>query len=713
MPVRRPTPIALLGLVASLAPALPRPAAAQPRPATSTTSAASAPRAATLPPRGIRRDLSMTRSIQRAHAAGTRDSTGRPGPRYWQLAVDYDIAARLDPATATVTGRERVTLRNTSDSALRTIVLRLDQNIYAPNVPRAETVPEITEGMVVTALAVNGAAVDLSDRTGAAGRAARRADAPPTAPTASGMTQTVALVRLPTPIPAGGTATLDAEWRFRVPRADGVRGLRMGRWADTLFQVAQWYPRVAVYDDLRGWDTEPYLGPSEFHNNFGRFDVRLDLPAGWVVGATGELQNAADVLTPAARERLAGVLASDSTRPIVAADERGAGRATAAGPGTGANAGRLTWHFTADSVNDFAWAASDRFVWDATRATIPGRGAIPVHLLYLPGNTDEFRRAGPVVRHALEFYSRLWMPYAWRTFTMVDGPEGGMEYPTFIMSGLGAADHEVGHQWWPMMVGVNETWYGFMDEGFNQYMNALSSADLRGRPPVLDGVGQSYGRISGNETEAPLAWNANYGGPNYGFQAYGKAPMMLSMLGGIVGDSAVQRAMAEYARAWRFKKPSPWDFAFMMDRALGRDLGWFWHAWFNTTDAVDGAIDGVATRGRRTTVTVRQAGQMPAPVVLEVRLPATGPAVRPMANARLVDDTTAVVTWPVEVWFDGRRTFDAVLDFGGRVPTRITLDPARRFPDRDPSDNAWPRAERAERAERTPRAAMAAPARTP
>jgi hypothetical protein len=505
-------------------------------------------------------------------------------------------------------------------------------------------------------------------------------------PAASGVTTTVATVALPTPIAPKGEATLDAEWSFKVPNVGGGFSERMGRWADSLYQVAQWYPRVAVYDDLRGWDTDPYLGPSEFYNNFGRFDVRVDVPAGWLVGATGVLRNPEQVLTPAARERLARVLGSDSTVTIVGAAERGAGRAT-----LGSEGGRLVWHFTADSVADFAWATSDRFVWDATRATIPERGAVPVHVLYEPGSAREYAAAGPVVRHALEFYSRLWMPYAFPQLTIVDGPEGGMEYPSIIFSGVGAADHEAGHQWWPMMVGVNETWYGFMDEGFNQYMNRLSRYDRAGRAPSLDSLGQSYGRVSGNEREAPLMWDANYGGPNYSFQAYGKAPLMLSALGGVVGDSAVWRAMSEYAKAWRFKHPSPWDFAFFMDAQLGRDLGWFWYYWLFTTERVDGSVERVTTAGGRTTVTVRQDGEMPSPVVLEVKLAAAGPAVRAMPNARMVDATTAVVTWPVDVWFDGRRTFDAVLDFGGRAVERVTLDPGARFPDRDPSDNVWPR----------------------
>ncbi|HEY0528003.1 MAG TPA: M1 family metallopeptidase [Gemmatimonadaceae bacterium] len=641
-----------------------------------------------LPERPVRRDIPMTDMIRRAFAAGTRDSSGRPGRNYWQLWTDYKINARLDSATSVVTGREVVTIRNNSDSAMRSVVLRLDQNFFRGDAGRLEAPSEVTEGMRLSRLVINGQTLNAGDTLGDAipGTNRRRA------PLARVLTQTSARIPLATPIAAHSSATMEADWTFRVPRADNGRGSRMGRWADTLYQVAQWYPRVAVFDDLRagGWDTEPYLGPSEFYNNFGHFDVSLDLPAGWLVGATGVLQNPNDVLTSTARDRLSHVLDSDSVRTIVSSAERGPGKSTAAGTG-----GRLVWRFVADSVADFAWATANQFVWDATRATIPTRGPVPVNMFYLPGHAQAYAAGGRTVRHALEFYSKLWMPYAFPQLTMVDGPELGMEYPMFIMSAVFAADHETGHQWWPMMVGVNETWYGFMDEGFNQYMNILSDADFEGKPAVLDSLGQQYGRISGNEAEAPLMWDANYGGPLYGFQAYGKAPMMLSALGGVVGDTAVQRAMSEYAKAWRFKHPSPWDYAFFMNNALHQDLSWFWNYWLFTTERVDESIQNVATKGRTTTVTVRQAGEMPSPVVLRFEFAPGGAALRTSANTRVVDANTAIVTYPADVWFSGSRTFNASLDFGGRTPTRVTLDPFFRFPDRNTADNVWPRAQAA------------------
>ncbi len=500
-----------------------------------------------------------------------------------------------------------------------------------------------------------------------------------------GLSTTSAQILLVDPIPSGESATLDIDWSFEVPVAESGRGLRMGAWGDTLFQVAQWYPQVAKYDDLRGWDTEPYLGSSEFYNNFGRFDVRIDVPAGWTVGATGVLQNPEEVLSSQTRERLAGVVESDETRTIVGPEDFGPGIATADGD-------RLVWHFVAEEVNDFAWASSPSYVWLATGVQIPGAERIPFHWMYLPGHADRYEGADTRGRHALQFYSELWMPYAFPQLTMVDGPDTGMEYPMFIMSALGAEDHEIGHEWWPMMVGTNETWYGFMDEGFNVYMNILSSADRRGVEPPLDGRGQSYGRISGNEMEAPMMWNANYGGPMYGFQAYSKAPLMLSMLGGVVGDEEVWRAMSEYARAWVFKHPSPWDYMFFMNDALGRDLGWFWYYWLFTTESVDGSLAGVAPSATGTSVTVRQDGQMPSPVVLKVTFTGETPSVSGLDNAWMAEDGSVIVRFPVDVWFAGDRTVDVALPFDFDTVESVVWDPLGRFPDRNPEDNVWERA---------------------
>ncbi len=639
--------------------------------------------------RAIRRDIPLPNPIKKAYESGTRDFNGRPGPNYWQLRTDFEIKVHLTPATHTLTGQQTITIHNTSPDELDRIVLRLDHNVFRPLSQRGSSTPaETTDGMVVTRVAIDGKDIDLT----APARGRSRRQSPDTSPQnrIRGLKQTVATISLASPIAPNSKAVLDIDWHTQLPGGTEGRGHRMTqRWGENLFQPTQWFPRVAKYDDMLGWDTSPYLGPAEFNNNFGSFDVFIDAPGGWIVTGTGVLQNPKEVLTDLARERLATVLDSDKEITIVGEDEVGPGKSTAKGE-------RLVWHFHADMVNDFAWATAANYIWKATRATIPGKGHIPIHMVFLPERASRFTRAGEIGRHALEFYSKLWIPYPFPQLTMQDGPSAGMEYPMVINSNQGAADHEIGHQWWPMMLGTNETWYGWMDEGLNVYMNRLSNADMRGTEASFDGLGQSYGRISGNPLEPSMMHPANYSGSMYGFQTYQKAPQMLSMLGGIVGDAEVQRAMKEYTKVWAFKHPTPWDFASFMSQSLDVELGWFWYYWLWTTESVDGSIKSVETSNGKTLVSIRQEGQMPSPVVLKVEFVTDSKnEKRTLADLRLVenavqqDDGSVVVTWPVDVWFEGSREFQASLAFQGQQISKITLDPKRRFPDSNSTDNIW------------------------
>lgn len=635
--------------------------------------------------RAIRRNIPLTNTIQKAYKAGTRDTSGRPGANYWQLKTDFSINASLNPATQTITGSETISLHNNSPDKLDRLVLRLDHNIFRPRVPRGFSVPaETTEGMVVTRIKVNGVEVDLKAVPPRQGRPVQ-GQAPQKLEKSfvMGLDQTVATVVLANPIDAKSVATIEIDWNTKLPGGDTGQGHRMTqRWESKLFQPTQWFPRLAKYDDLRGWETNVYLGPSEFYNNYGKFDVKIEVPAGWLVSGTGVLQNSSEALAPFVRERLASALKTDEEIMIVKEDERGVGKALLPRD-------KNVWHFVADEVNDFAWATSNEFVWRSTRANIPTKGYVPVHMFYLPERARFFEQAGKNARHALEFYSKLLIPYAFPQLTLQDGPSAGMEYPMVINSNQGAADHETFHQWIPMMVGTNETRYGWMDEGFNQYSNILSDADADGKPFSIDNLGQNYGRISGNEDEPMMMWNANQGGTFYGFQTYQKVMMMFSMLGGMVGDDVMNAAVRKYVDTWKFKHPSPWDFTFFMNKELGRDLNWFWYYWLFTTERVDGSIKNVAMKSDKATVTVHQAGEMPSPVVLKVEFADGSDKIKQMPNAKMLNDKTAIVKWDVDVWFNGDRDFQATLDFGKRKISKITLDPFGRFPDSDNKDNVW------------------------
>lgn len=604
------------------------------------------------PERAVRRDIPLGPQIRRAYAKGTRDSTGAPGSRYFQQSVDYKIDATIDPATNQLRGSETITLHNTTPDTLKTIVVRLYQNYFTPTVERTDYVTDITDGITIERLSVNGASIQLKDRK------------------AYNMNDRVAAVTPSSPVMPGADVTIEAAWHFTVPSVDTTaRGERMGRFGNYLYQIAQWYPQIAMYDDMRGWDTDQYLGIGEFYNQYGRFDVRITAPGGWLLGATGDLQNPAEVYSQRTRDRLALAMKTDSTVHVVNADERGA---TATAPGS-----TLTWHFTAPRVNDFAFSVSRDYVLEATRSNIPGKGYIPVYALYLPQHTA-YRTNNTVYggARALEEHSRFLFPYEFSQGTIADGPETGMEYPMIIFngSGVGTAVHEFGHSWFPMMVGSNETRYGWMDEGLNDFIDVPALANITKAPVNYQNRSAGYQRVAGSELEAPMMWPSDYAGPNGGVATYSKAPIALYALGGIVGDSAVRTALANYAVQWKFKHPSPWDFFMSMSKSLGKDIGWFWNEWFFTTYTLDQSIQSVATEGPSAVITVYDKGDMVMPVI---------------AKVVFADSTSETVTAPVEVWFGGSRHMSVSVSSRGRTIRTVTLDPENRFQDVDRTNNVW------------------------
>lgn len=606
------------------------------------------------PDRAVRRDIPLGPQIRRAYVRGTRDSTGAPGQRYFQQSVDYTIDATVDPSSNQLRGSEKIVIHNTTPDTLTSVVVRLYQNYFTPTVERTDYVTDITDGITIERLSVNGAPIALADRR------------------VYVVNQRIAIVRTPTPILPGADATIETGWHFTVPNVDTLeRGERMGRFGNYLYQIAQWYPQIAMYDDMRGWDLDQYLGYAEFYNQFGRFDVRITAPGRWLLGATGDLQNPAEVYSRRTRDRLAMAMQTDTTIHVVSANERGAS-ATASGS-------TLTWHYIAPRVNDFAFAVSRDYVLDATRSNIPGKGYIPVYALYLPQHrgyvSNGTLQAGA---RALEEHSRFVFPYEFSQGTIADGPETGMEYPMIIFNGtsVGTTVHEFGHEWMPMMVGSNETRYGFMDEGFNEYIDAPAMANITRVPTNYADSYSGYRRVAGSELEAPMMWPSDYTGPNGGIAVYTKAPAALYALGAVVGDSAVRKAFANYAVQWKYKHPSPWDFFMSMNRSLGKDLGWFWNEWFFTTYTFDQAIEQVKLDASTATITIRDKGDLVGPIILSVDW---------------TDGTSEPVTQPAETWFSGTRVATVSVPLKGRAIKAIRLDPENRFQDLITTDNLWPR----------------------
>ena len=457
-------------------------------------------------------------------------------------------------------------------------------------------------------------------------------------------------VDLDRPLPPHGAVSLDVAWHHQIPRfgRTGRQQFPQG-W---LYQVAQWYPRLAVYDDVRGWNTDQYIGSSEFYLEYGDFDVTLTLPAGYTVAGTGVLRNPLEVLPATIRRRLAAAAHADTIVHIIAADE--VGTPALLPPGTGPT---RTWHFTATNVRDFAWGAAPNFIWDAT-----SWDGILMQAFYPPTVADVWKTAADMNRHAVMIHSR-WFHYPWPTAISVEGPVGGMEYPMITFDNAHnekelyyTIAHEHGHEWFPMIVGSDERLYPVDGRGL-QHLHRLVQLPrpLSGRHDPHSGRSSSARCAPTSSSCAPTAasrrrsWRARIA-PRTGFMsgwnAYGKPAVALHFLREQVVDSgAFDDAFREYVRRWAFKHPQPADFFRTMNDALGEDLSWFWRGWFVRSDHLDQAVDSVVQRDT--------AGQTLTRVFLSSRLEMVAPVELRVTGG---DSYVAHVKLPVEAWLRGQRT---------------------------------------------------------
>ncbi len=615
----------------------------------------------------------------RAVELGTRTRTGRPGAAYWVQHARYAIQARLDPSTDRVSGRERVVYLNNSPDTLRRLAVHVRQNVFAAGNPRRQSAP-ITGGMRLDRVAVNervvppkSAGVDVVPITDVAKRQVSDVGGY----TVDG---TVMWLPLPAPLVPHDSVRLDLAWSYVVPPSpsDG----RQGREDHHLYFMGYWYPQVAVYDDVHGWVADPYLLEAEFYMDPADYDVRLTVPRGWVIGATGTLGNADEVLSPVARGRLAEARRTGSVVHVV---EPGAD-AAAAFIGRGAT---TMWHFTAPDVRDFAWGASDQYVWDATRAfvTDSGRASPDTVNIY-----SFYRRNAPAVawvlggarftRDAIEQLSTYLWRYPWPTMTSMEGvlDSGGMEYPMMTvmqpwadtLSLAGDLMHETGHMWFPMQVGSNETRHPWMDEGFTQFDVAQGMRALYGEPRTGGRPGDSEAGQRGLYLDAArtghdmtLMWPGDlYPQDLYFIMFYDKTAQVLAALRGVLGEETFHRAYREYGRRWTGKHPYPYDFFNTVSDVARRDLGWFFTTWFYQPWPLDQAIASVDTRGDSTTITIDDRGLAPMPVDLAITR---------------VDGTVQRLTVSADVWLTGLRRH-VVRVPGVPAVVRVVIDPDGRFP---------------------------------
>ena len=406
--------------------------------------------------------------------SAVRTASGRPGPAYWQQRADYQIDVTLDPATSLVTGQERITYHNNAPEALPELWLQVEQNICAPG--------SVATTLDQPPLVFLSASFDFSCK-GFVGGDSLLTVVVNGSPARTTVFGTMMRIDLAVPVASGSTALLDIRWRFTVPSYGAGR---MGH-DGTLYELGQWYPQMAVYDDVTGWNHEPYIGAGEFYLEYGKFDVNITLPSTYVVAATGVLGNPTDVLTRAQLARLARARGSDTAIAIItkAEAERAGSSQRLSAP-----APQRTWRFSADSVRDFAWAAAPNFRWDASNYS-----GIQINTYYRPSATL-WPEANKMAREAVKHYSEQWLRYPYPHASAIEGPIEGMEYPmmTFDPAGPVRTDlqwvvaHELGHQWFPMLVGSNERLFPWMDEGFNTFIDLQNAANYWHGTPYGDTI---------------------------------------------------------------------------------------------------------------------------------------------------------------------------------------------------------------------------------
>jgi len=603
----------------------------------------------------------------------TRSASGQPGQHYWQNRADYQIKATLNEASpdTTITGEVTVTYTNNSPDNLDYLWMQLDQNLFKPDSRGAATTPMGGDRFDVKGFTKGGYHIESVSVT-------YKGDTYTVEPV---ITDARMQLRLNKPMEGKGEKIqVKVNYSFAIPYYGADRMGRKLFKQGWVYELAQWYPRMCVYDDVEGWNTLPYMGLGEFYCDYGDYDVYLTAPANMTVASSGDLQNPKEVLTETQQKRLEEARASDKTVMIIKPDEVGT-------PGAHLNKdGMLTWHFKMLNTRDVSWAASQAFIWDAAKVNLPsGRKCISqsTYPVESSGN-DSWGRSTEYLKYSIEIYSDKYFEYPWNSATSVSGVALGMEYPgiIFCLSNLkngqlwGDITHEIGHNWFPMIVGTNERKFMWMDEGFNTFINEYSTEKFnngeyfnsKNRPANM--IARMMPRLKDPLMTAPEAQN------DYG-QYYVKTSMGLDILRNVVlGPDRFDYAFNEYIKHWAFKHPLPYDFFRAMNDAAGEDLNWFFQPWFFTTDELDQAIQGVTyvkddpTKGAVITLVNKE--KLAMPVDLKVT----------QANGK-----TEVIHLPVNIWQRGG-VWSFVYPSTSNIQS-LEIDPDHQLPDVDRKNNVW------------------------
>ncbi len=602
-----------------------------------------------------------------------RSADGAPGPDYWQNSVNYEIHATLDEKDTILRGDVTIHYTNNSPNSLHYLWLLLDQNIFEPGSRGWDATPVSGDRFDVQGYTKGG---DHVQSVSATYNGKTYALNPV-------ITDTRMQLRLPFTLqPNGGEVTVKVTYFFHIPKYGADRMGRLYTKNGIIYELAQWYPRMCVYDDIHGWSTLPYMGLGEFYCEYGNFDYYITVPADMIVAGSGDLQNPEQVLTKTELKRLKKARQSDKTIQIITKSEVGKKSTRPKHKGT------LTWHFKMQNSRDVSWAASKVFRWDAARINFPS-GRKGISMAVYPQESagpHAYGRATQYLKQSIEFYSKNYFEYPWNSATAVAGVALGMEYPGIIFCKYDIKDgslwhdvtHEIGHNWFPMIVGSNERRFMWQDEGLNTFINDFASAWFNHGEygdtshTVSPRAAHMLARIS----EPLMTRPANMGLHDYGAY-YFKTSLALHILRhSVIGPKRFDYAFKTYINRWAFKHPQPQDFFRSMNDAAGEDLNWFWKEWFYTNWKLDQAVESVSyvdkDPSKGALITLENLDKMALPVTVKIT----------EANGKTHTKKLPVVIWQRGgVWTFKYPSTSAI--------TSVIIDPNHELPDVNRKNNQW------------------------
>ena len=604
-----------------------------------------------------------------------RSASGAPGPKYWQNRVDYNISATLDEATSKVKATITITYKNNSPEKLPYLWLQLDQNSFK----------EGSRGLSITPAKSRYGAQGENFSGGYEITNLSVSQKSKTVKFTSLVEDTRMQIRLDQPMAANGdVAVIKMDYTYQIPVLGSDRTGHLTTKNGEIFAVAQWFPRMSVYDDILGWNTLPYWGAGEFYCEFGDITFDVTVPASHIVMGSGELLNPQEVFTATQLQRWNEAKNSDKTVHIRT-------EAEVTDPKSRPAKDKLTWKFKMINTRDAAWSSSKAFVLDAARINLPSGKkslAVSAHPVESNGN-DGYGRAVEYVKASIEHYSKMWLEYPYPMAVNVATNIGGMEYPGIVFCGWkakkgdawGVIDHEFGHIWFPMIVGSNERKFGWMDEGFNTFINDLSSTEFNNgeykpRKMNMHAIGKQV--IGNPKFENMMLMPDGMAEANIGINLYYKPSWALHVLRDqILGKDRFDFAFRQYINNWAYKHPTPYDFFRTMENAAGEDLSWFWKSWFLNNWKMDQGISEVKEVKNNGAITaynikVDNLDKMPMPIILGIKTKSGKTDLVKVAADVWMKNTSWVVRYP---------TTEEVVE--------VVLDPQQTLPDSNADNNKW------------------------